>query len=270
MIRAAIGGAAALGLALAAGWWSAAGGHGPTIRQMRRDVTPAPPVFSDSAADGTPDFARLTDPADRRAFTGWFAFLAELQFFRAAPELPEDVGDCAGLVRFAYRESLRRHTGEWAVQLRLPDVPALGSIRKYNYPFTPMGAALFRVRDGRFAEADIRNGAFAEFADAKTLLRNNTFFVTRDVAAAVPGDLLFFYQPGQRFPYHVMIYLGPSRVQTGTGPYVVYHTGPDSHSPGEVRRPTMEELLAHPNPQWRPHQGNQHFLGVYRWNILNG
>ena len=266
MIRGAIGGGAALAAVLAAGWWSARPHE--AARPLRPVATR--PAFSDSAADGAPDFSRLTDQADRRAFTGWFTFLAELQFFRPAAEVPAEVDDCAALVRFAYRESLRRHTGAWAAQLQLRDVPPIGSIRKYNYPFTPLGAALFRVREGSFAEADLRGGAFAEFADAKTLLRHNTYFVTRDIGGAAPGDLLFFHQPDQRFPYHVMIFLGPSRVDSGTGPFAVYHTGPDRHSPGEIRRPTVDELFAHPNPQWRPNSGNQHFLGVYRWNILNG
>jgi len=263
MIRAAIGGGTVLVAALAAaGWWSV---HEPAPPTAPRKTES--PALTDSAADGTPDFARLTSRSDRRAFTGWFTFLAELQFFRPPTD---EVQDCAALVRFAFREALRKHTGQWAAELQLPDVPPLGSIAKYSYPFTPLGAALFRIRDGPFAADDLRNGSFAEFADAKTLLRHNTFLVTRDIAGAAPGDLLFFHQPGQRFPYHVMIFLGPSRVQSGTGPFVVYHTGPDSHSPGEVRRPSVEELFAHPNPQWRPHEGNQHFLGVFRWNILNG
>jgi len=207
-----------------------------------------------------PSSTRLSDPSDRRAFAGWFTFLAELQFYRPAADLPAEVNDCAALVRYAYRESLRQHTGAWAAELRLPDVPPLGSVRQYNYPFTPTGASLFRIGEDRYAE----------FADARTLLRYNTFLVSRDIAHAAPGDLLFFHQPDQRFLYHVMIYLGPSRVQPGTTPFVVYHTGPDSRSPGEIRRPAVDELFAHPNPQWRPHEGNHHFLGVFRWNILNG
>ena len=258
MIRAAIAGGGVVVLAVV------------LVTADGRGAPAAGPALTDSAADGTPDFARLTDPADRRAFAGWFTFLAELQFFQPPSALPGEVQDCAALVRFAYREALRKHTGAWAAQMQLPDVPPLGSIGKYSYPFTPLGAGLFRVRGGQFAEIDLRNGAFAEFADAKTLLRHNTFLVSRDLRAAAPGDLLFFHQPGQRFPYHVMIFLGPSRVQPGTRPFVVYHTGPDNHSPGEVRRPSVDELFRHPNPQWRPHQGNQHFLGVFRWNILNG
>ena len=225
----------------------------------------APPRKVDApAAAWTPDALRLTDPADRAAFTGWFTFLAELQFFRATHELPTEVADCAGLVRFAYRESLRTHTGEWATALKLPAVPALGTVRQYQYPHTPLGAALFRVR----AEGDSA-ASFAEFADAKTLMRLNTVRVDRRIESAAPGDLLFFHAPDQRFPYHVMVYLGASRVQNDTGPFVVYHTGPERESAGEVRRPSVDELRRHPNPQWRPTETNPHFLGVFRWNILN-
>lgn len=271
MTRAALGGTSALTLVLAAAWWRLAPAPGALV--SARSHAPQTPALTDSIGDGTPDFLRLTDPADRHAFVGWFTFLAELQFFRGAGELPPEVSDCSALVRFAYREALRRHTGAWASQLRLPDVPPLGSIRKYNYPFTPLKAALFRVRPGAFGGADLEPaaGAFAEFADARTLLERNTYFVTRALGEAQPGDLLFFRQPSQQFPFHVMIYLGATgRVRGDTGPFVVYHTGPDSKSPGEVRRPTVGELFAHPNPQWRPYEGNQSFLGVFRWNILNG
>jgi uncharacterized protein YfaT (DUF1175 family) len=48
----------------------------------------------------------------------------------------------------------------------------------------------------------------------------------------------------------------------------VYHTGLLGGGPGEIRRPTVEELLRHPSPRWRPNVGNGNFLGVYRWNIL--
>ena len=52
---------------------------------------------------------RLADESDRAAFRGWFVFLADTAFYRPVAE----VTDCAGLIRFAARESLRAHTSEW-------------------------------------------------------------------------------------------------------------------------------------------------------------
>ena len=154
-----------------------------------------------------------------------------------------------------------------------------GEIRAWRYPDTPLGAALFRVRPGSFEPDDVTNGAFAQFADAKTLVERNAYFGRRDVRQAQPGDLLFYRQFGQSSPWHSMIV-----TQTGAQARVVYDTGPDHGSrsdpphgprpvrgsPGELRRVALAELLDHPHPQWRPLPGNPNFLGVYRWNILRG
>ena len=129
---------------------------------------------------------------------------------------------------------------------------------------------MFRVRDGSFAAEDLNNGAFAQFADAKTLWQHNSYFVGRDVSRARPGDLLFFRQEGHDLPFHAMIFLGPSQIEAGREPLVVYHTGPIGKSAGEVRRPTLAQLMDFPDPRWRPVPSNPSFLGVYRWNILRG
>ena len=222
---------------------------------------------SDSARDGTPDFLRLAG-ADERAFREWFAFLAEEQFYRSAERRTAEVNDCAALVRYAYREALRGHDGAWATELGLEHLPPAGVVSKYRYPFTPLGASLYRVRAGNFRAADLANGAFAEFADAETLLRLNTHFVSRDLRAAQPGDLLFFRQARQREPFHTMVYVGRSHFDSGGAPRLVYHTGPEGADRGEVRRPTLAQLMAHPQTRWHPVTENPNFLGVYRWNIL--
>jgi uncharacterized protein YfaT (DUF1175 family) len=210
-----------------------AAGHAPARIPVR--LAPDP---TDSDGDGTPDSLVLTDEADRAAFTRWFAFLAEAQYAQAP--LPEEIDDCAALVRFAYREALRDR-----------------GVRKYQYPYTPLGPNLFYT--GR---------EFAEFADAETLMRRNTWLVSRDLARADPGDLLFYRQLDQSMPFHVMIYVGPSQIEPGAPVMVVYHTGPVGKHPGEIRRLRAAELLAHPAPRWRPVPGNSNFLGVFRWNIL--
>ncbi len=226
---------------------------------------------TDQFGDGTPDFLRLQDTGDRQAFRRWFTFLAEAPYFQKEDARPAEINDCAALIRFAYREALRHHDGPWASQWHFDHLPATPSIRKYDYPHTALGADLFRVRPGSFAPDDLDNHAFAEFADAETLRRFNAHFVSRDLHAARPGDLIFFRQAGQRMPFHTMIFLGPSHSSEGDGQenaWLIYHTGPTDGRPGELRRVTVSDLMQHPYARWRPLPQNPAFLGVYRWNIL--
>ena len=225
-------------------------------------------VASDSEGNGTPDFLRLNDARDQAAFRRWFAFLAEAQYFQEPQRRPKEIDDCAALIRYAYREALRAHSGDWAMEAHLPLVPAFDSVTRYQYPFTPLGSALFRVREGAFRPSDLDDGVFAQFADAQTIQRLNTHFVSREVNRALPGDLLFFRQDGGEHPFHSMIFVGDSAIARDSARYVVYHTGPEGADPGEIRRLSIPELLRFPEPQWRPVAPNRNFLGVYRWNIL--
>jgi uncharacterized protein len=160
--------------------------------------------------------------------------------------------DCAALIRYAYREALRNHDSTWAAGAHLPVILPYPSVTKYQYPHTPTGPSLFRVDET----------SYAQFADVKTLKRFNTRFVSRDVKRAQPGDLLF-YRNNDGF--HSMIFIGTSHFSPPGIAYVVYHTGPKQ---GEIRRPSLPELLHHPEDQWRPLESNSTFLGVFRWNIL--
>jgi hypothetical protein len=221
--------------------------------------------MTDRFGDGTPEFLRLTDPADQAAFRRWFTLIAEYQTIRPATEVPSEIRDCASLLRYSYREALKRHDEAWfeTTNIVVPAPP--GEIRAWSYPHTPLGAALFRVQTGAFQPADLANGAFAQFADAKTLVERNAYFVSREVQQALPGDLLFYRQFGQSSPWHSMIV-----VRNGAQAQVVYDTGTDHGQPGELRRVLLADLLNHPQPQWRPLAGNPNFLGVYRWDILRG
>jgi len=222
---------------------------------------------SDRYGDGTPDFLRLEE-ADREAFRRWFTFLAEMPFVQPPERVPAEVNDCGALLRFAYREALREHTSLRANELLLEGTPPGPSVQKYQYPYTPLGANLFRVQPGRFRADDTAGGAFAQFADAETLRQLNAHFVSRDLSQARPGDLLFYRQLSQDLPYHAMVFLGRSHLEEGGEQYIVYHTGPLGKEKGEIRRPSVKELMNHPSPRWRPLPGNRNFLGVYRWNIL--
>jgi uncharacterized protein YfaT (DUF1175 family) len=213
-------------------------------------------VETDSAHDGTPDFLRLENPSDQTAFRRWFTYLAESQCFRNP--LPKEVNDCAALIRYSYRHALSTHDDEPPAAAPIPPV------EKYIYPYTPLGANLFRIRPGEFTPADLKDATFAQFADAETLLRYNAHLIGRNIDQAEPGDILWYRQLSQRMPFHTMVFIGASQLDRTPGPYVVYHTGPG----GEMRRLTIGELLRHPDPRWRPFPANENFLGVYRWNIL--
>jgi uncharacterized protein YfaT (DUF1175 family) len=218
--------------------------------------------FGDRFGDGTPDFLRLHSSADRSAFRAWFAALADSAAAMPYQRLPREIDDCAALLRWCYREALHAHDDAWQATMPIDAPPPLASVTQYSYPFTPLGTNLFRVRPGAFTSADISDGSFAQFADAKTLWLHNTFFVSRDLRAARPGDMLFYRQLEQNSPFHSMILTGADHE------WVVYDTGPIGNGHGEVRRVAVEDLLHHPDVRWRPISNNNNFLGVYRWNIL--
>jgi hypothetical protein len=195
---------------------------------------------------------RLRDESDRQAFRAWFVFLADAQFYARAA----DVTDCAALVRHAWREALRPHTAEWRRTSGLPVAPAWADVREPP-PAASAHWPLFRV-------SDRVDAPYQEFADARTIVRFNARFVSRQWEAARPGDLLYFHQPEQREPDHLMVFVGPSLFDSSAADFVVYHTGQDDHGPGEVRKLRIEDLLHHPALRWRPSQSNAAFVGIFR------
>lgn len=249
-------------------------------------------VWSDDDQDGFPDSAELASANDRQNLRRWMAGIAEWQYYQMSPAWNESQRDCAGLVRFALREALRRHDRAWfqamnrglppgaEYEVLAPDVTGLSLDRH------PMGEKLFRTDFGIFQLSDLTDGKFAEFADARSLKNYNTVFIGRDPARALTGDLLFYHQPWvQRYPYHVMIYLGAARREGGGEvDWVVYHTGSNpavatgqgnrqvdqtGDGAGEMKMVRLSMLSRHPDPRWHPVASNRHFLGFYRLKILD-
>jgi uncharacterized protein len=239
--------------------------------------TPAPAksilTWEDEDNDGLPDSAELRAHSDRVSFRRWFTHLAELQFYRLSDQWNAEQRDCAGLVRFAWREALRKHDRLWFQGMGAPDgsyEPVAPDIKAYTLDRSPVGEKLFRTDFGSFEEADLTNGKLSEFADARTLKNYNSFFVSRDRRQAQPGDLLFFHQPWvQKYPYHVMIFLGEARhAGEGANDWVVYHTGTSPDDQGDVKKVRLRVLEQHPDKRWRPVESNRNFLGFYRLKIL--
>ena len=224
---------------------------------------------SDMDHDGLPDSVELRTFNERENFRRWFTWVAEMQFYHLSDQWNPEQRDCAGLVRFAWRKALRPHDRQWFQRMGenydpvapdlAPDIAA------------PLGGKLFRTASGTYLPSDLNAGRFSEFADAQTLKTFNVDFIGRDRTRAKPGDLIFFHQPWvQKFPFHVMIFLGEPHVASeGTNDWVVYHTGATATDAGTVKKVRLAVLDQHPDKRWRPITTNPNFLGFYRLKILN-
>jgi uncharacterized protein YfaT (DUF1175 family) len=231
---------------------------------------PADSVSLDSDNDGIPDAAELRSFSDREKFRRAFTGIAEMQFYRISDQWNGEQRDCGGLVRFAWREALRRHDRAWFKKMG-PGYEDLAADVSTNYlERRPLGEKIFRTDFGAYKTNDLAETKFSEFADARTLKNFNTRFISRDRHLAQPGDLLFYHQPWvQKFPYHVMIFVGESRIVTAeTRTWVVYHTGASAVDEGTVKKVELAVLDQHPNKRWRPVESNPNFLGFYRLKIL--
>ncbi len=243
--------------------------------RVERNTAPLKPASSrteliDSDNDGIPDVIELRTFQDRDSFRRWFTAIAEMQFYQLSDAWSAEQRDCAGLARFAMREALRHHDRLWFQKMGPAYQTVASDVKSFDLDHNSFGEKIFRTDFGSFAEADIRNGRFSEFADARTLKNFNVVFVSRDRREAQPGDLLFFYQPWvQKFPFHVMIFLGQARIDAnGAQDWVVYHTGSSPVDQGTVKKVELSVLDQHPDPRWRPVERNRNFLGFYRLKIL--
>ncbi|MCS6884249.1 MAG: DUF1175 family protein [Acidobacteriota bacterium] len=227
--------------------------------------------WEDVDKDGLPDGLQLRGK-DRENFLKWVCLLAEYQFYKLSPRWQPEQRDCAGLIRFAIREALRRHTKKWLYDIgadpllatAAPDDPGL-ELEKL-----PLGEKIFRTKPNHFQMKDLHDGTLCEFADARTLQAYNCVFVGRDATSARSGDLIFYYD-SSAIPsrYHVMLFLGrPHWEDDGHSDWVVYHTGEGSR--GMVKKVRLAELAQHPDRRWHPVKNNPCFLGFFRLKIAKG
>jgi uncharacterized protein YfaT (DUF1175 family) len=154
---------------------------------------------------------------------------AQVAAFDPAWEEPQR--DCAGLVRFAYRQAYRR-------------------------------LAPSRVEAGLFLDAA---GRPSPFADAATLLRQSFALVGRDGSARArlrAGDLIAFAREEDGAPVlHLMLVVRADDPAHGPA-QVVYHPGERGAA---VRAGPLDALAREAPGGWRPTPENPLFLGFYRW-----
>ena len=198
----------------------------------------------------------LGEEGDREAFRLWFVALLEQQLEGPSPAWEPAQRDCAGLLRFAFREALAPHTSAWRERVAFAagppgqdPSPAFARDWRAGFP-TPEGLQPFA------------KGAF--------LRRLACVPLGRDLQLARPGDVLFFARGGAHAqPDHAMAFVRPD---VDGAPMLLYHTGPEgsgaARQPGEIRRARLDDLLHHPDPEFRPLPENPAFLGLYRWRLL--
>lgn len=243
------------------GWGNARDGFFVAPLQSGSVTVQAWPGFRQSlvllpAGGGTSAATSLLEQGDREAFRTWFVAILEQQLEGPSPAWEPAQRDCAGMLRFAFREAWGPHTESWRdrVAFAAPSVAGEPSAALAG----PWRAA-FPTPEG-----------WRPFAKGALLRRFSCVPLGRDVAEAQPGDLLFFARGGARSqPDHAMAFVRPD--QDGQ-PVLLYHTGPENtgatKSEGEVRRVRLDELMHHPEPEFRPLPENAAFLGVFRWKVL--
>jgi len=240
-------------------WGNAEGGFFTTVGQPAEAVVTAWPGFRQSLSmrPTSATWARtLADEGDREAFRTWFVAILEQQVEAPSPAWEPAQRDCAGLMRFAFREALAAHTLAWRDRVAFVAGPP-------GQDPSPAFAADWR--DGFPTPEGIR-----PFAKGAFLRRLSCASLGRDLQLAKPGDLIFFARGGARSqPDHVMAFVRPD---VDGVPMLIYHTGPEGaggqRQPGEIRRVRLEDLLHHPDPDFRPLLENPAFLGLYRWRLL--
>lgn len=238
--------------------------------EKAKSKTPSSLNLPDSDNDGFPDAVELTASSDRENFRSWFTAIAEMQFYQSSDEWNKEQRDCAGLVRFAMREALRQHDRLWFQKMGAGYEAVAPDVRGFNLEKSPLHEKLFRTDFGAFRESDLAENKFSEFADARTLKNYNVSFISRERSQAQSGDLLFYEQAfAQKFPYHVMIFLGKAKqANEGANDWVVYHTGNSASDDGTLKKVRLAVLDHHPDKRWRPVENNKNFLGFFRLKIL--
>ncbi len=202
--------------------------------------------------------AELREEGDRYAFRTWFVALLEQQLEGPSPAWEPAQRDCAGLLRFAFREALAPHTPAWRERVAF----TTGAPGQDPSPaFAKEWRAGFPTPDGP-----------QPFARGLYLRRLACDPAGRDLQLARPGDLIFFARGGAHAqPEHAMAFV---RSDVDGAPMLIYHTGPEgsgtTQKPGEVRRVRLDDLLHHPDPDFRPLPENPAFLGLYRLQPLAG
>ncbi len=199
-------------------------------------------------------YARLS-PEDNASFRESVAEVALAQQNSMNPRWNPSQRDCAGLVRFAYREAMKPRSDQQRIDLQLPQAlafPPVSVAARMHFPEYP---SLWRSG----------GGTYQDFADARTLLEQNFDPISKNVSDAESADVIAYRR--SLAPEDVLHLMLAVRRPSSRALLAVYHSGAAAPE-GQVRIVQAESLFAADDPTWRPVPQNPHFLGVYRWKPL--
>ncbi|MBM9577536.1 DUF1175 family protein [Leptospira sp. 201903070] len=201
--------------------------------------------------DGFPDLSELRSEEDRRAFREWFVQIALSQYLKETGSWNVQERDCSGLIRFSYKEALKNHDLSWQKKNGILLDKNIPDVREFQYPDIPsIGINLFRTG----------LKTFGAFADAESLEKYNTSFVSKNLESGLAGDILFFREDrGNGTNFHSMILVEENK----KNPLLLYHTG--SHRGIQLIR--SKEL--NKSNRFSPEPSNPSFLGIHRFRILD-
>lgn len=182
------------------------------------------------------------DARQSRALRAWILRIAEAQLHSPSPRWTQR--DCAGLVRFAVAEALAEHDERWRRSMGL----------HHRLPPDLISAAAREQLRHRWRRPDGSRGAYA---NAISLVQENSVHRGRDMHQAQAADLLFFDQGEEQ---HLMLW---------TGQGVIYHNGAPTPEDDGMRAATLATLLAWRDTRWRPEPVNPNFAGVFSLAFLS-
>jgi uncharacterized protein YfaT (DUF1175 family)/uncharacterized protein YfaP (DUF2135 family) len=197
-------------------------------------------------------------PSDEKALRQAVTILELQQAKKISPEWNTGQRDCAGLVRFAYREAVQSRTSGQVEKLALSTPLLLLPLSDLSRRVLPSYPLIWQT--GMEKDAGPR---FAAFADAETLIGYNFRNKGPNLRSARNADLLVFRKGLEmEMPYHLMIFVEGRRENLA-----VYHNGASGNE-GRVSVVRVSDLMDSPDPVWIPDATNPHFLGVFEWNRI--
>lgn len=214
----------------------------------------------DSDSNDFPDILQLSSK-DSRIFQYWFNNII-LNIANDYMYLPDSYQDCAGLIRYAYKEALKPHDQNWLQKTGFRG-KIIEDVSKYNYPNIPF----YETKIFKISENGIEPDSFSDYATARYLIEFNMKYLSKDLKTAENGDILAFFHPEDpEFPYHLMVYYKDPNTNEA---FAIYHTGPiNEHNNGELRVVKIENLHK-ADPTWMATIENRNFMGIYRFKILS-